>query len=133
MMTPTKIAKPWGFELLWAYTDHYAGKILHIDRGKRLSLQYHNRKDETLYLLNGRMRLDLEDDGGALVQHEVQPGESFRVPAGRRHRIHALEECRVLEASTPELDDVVRIQDEYGRAVVSEEARTVAAGLYGEI
>jgi mannose-6-phosphate isomerase len=115
-MTPNKIVKPWGFEVLWASTDRYAGKILHIDSGKRLSLQYHNRKDETLYLLNGRMRLELEDEGGRIVQHEVRPGESFRVPAGRRHRIHALEECRVLEASTPELDDVVRLQDEYGRA-----------------
>lgn len=115
MSTPNKVVKPWGFELLWAYTDRYAGKILHIDPGHRLSLQYHNNKDETLYLLDGRMRLDLEDDGGALVQHFVEPGESFRVPAGRRHRIHALEKCQVLEASTPELDDVVRIQDEYGR------------------
>jgi mannose-6-phosphate isomerase len=115
-MTPHKIVKPWGFELLWACTDRYAGKILHIDKGRRLSLQYHNCKDETLYLLDGRMQLELEDDGGALVQYDVRPGESFRVPAGRRHRIHALEECNVLEASTPELDDVVRIQDEYGRA-----------------
>lgn len=114
-MTPNKVLKPWGFELLWAYTDRYAGKILHIDPGHRLSLQYHTNKDETLFLLNGRMRLELEDERGALVQHVVEPGESFRVPAGRRHRIHALEECRVLEASTPELDDVVRIQDEYGR------------------
>src|SRR5262245_40436278 len=132
-MTPNKIVKPWGFELLWAYTDRYAGKILHIDRGKRLSLQYHNRKDETLYLLNGRMRLDLEDDGGALVQHEVEPGESFRVPPGRRHRLYALEECRVLEASTPELDDVIRIQDEYGRPVVSEVTSPSLVALYGEI
>ncbi len=115
-MTPHKVRKPWGFELLWACTDRYAGKILHIDPGHRLSLQYHNSKDETLFLLNGRMQLELEDEGGFLVQHVVEPGESFRVPAGRRHRIHALEECRVLEASTPELDDVVRIQDEYGRA-----------------
>lgn len=114
-MTPHKIVKPWGFELLWAYTDRYAGKILHIDSGHRLSLQYHNCKDETLYLLDGRMRLDLEDDGGRLVQHFVAPGESIRVPAGRQHRLHALEECTVLEASTPELDDVVRIHDEYGR------------------
>lgn len=126
-MTPNKIVKPWGYEVLWAYTDRYAGKILHIDRGERLSLQYHNRKDETLYLLNGRMRLDLEDEGGALVQHEVGPGQSFRVPAGRRHRIHALEECRVLEASTPELDDVVRIQDEYGRAGAPEIAQPVGS------
>src|SRR5207244_8198 len=64
-MTPRKIVKPWGFELLWAYTDRYAGKILHIDPGHRLSLQYHNAKDETLYLLQGRMALDLEDEGGA--------------------------------------------------------------------
>ncbi len=132
-MTPNRIVKPWGFEVLWAYTESYAGKILHIERGKRLSLQYHNRKDETLYLLAGRMRLDLEDDGGALIQHEVGPGESFRVPAGRRHRIHALEECRVLEASTPELDDVVRIQDEYGRAVASEGAGLPAMAMAGKI
>jgi mannose-6-phosphate isomerase len=130
-MTPNKIVKPWGYEVLWAYTDRYAGKILHIHRGKRLSLQYHNRKDETLYLLNGRMQLDLEDDGGSIVQHEVGPGQSFRVPAGRRHRIHALEECRVLEASTPELDDVVRIQDEYGRA--GDAGKLTLAAMYSEI
>jgi mannose-6-phosphate isomerase-like protein (cupin superfamily) len=115
-MTPSKTVKPWGFEVLWAYTDRYAGKILQVDPGQRLSLQYHANKDETLYLLSGRMQLDLEDDRGALVQHFVEPGQSFRVPAGRRHRIHALEACSVLEASTPELDDVIRIQDEYGRA-----------------
>ena len=132
-MIPNKIIKPWGFELLWAYTDRYAGKILHIERGKRLSLQYHNRKDETLYLLNGRMRLDLEDDAGDLVPHDVQPGESFRVPAGRRHRIHALEECAVLEASTPELDDVVRLQDEYGRPVVDEVRSLGLSALFANI
>jgi mannose-6-phosphate isomerase len=126
-MTPNKTLKPWGYEVLWAYTDRYAGKILHIDRGKRLSLQYHNRKDETLYLLQGHMQLELEDDRGAIVQHEVRPGQSYRVPAGRRHRIHALEECRVLEASTPELDDVVRLQDEYGRAVVEERVPVAAS------
>jgi mannose-6-phosphate isomerase-like protein (cupin superfamily) len=98
-----------------------------------LSLQYHNRKDETLYLLNGRMQLDLEDDGGSIVQHEVGPGQSFRVPAGRRHRIHALEECRVLEASTPELDDVVRIQDEYGRASAGDAGKLSLAAMYSEI
>jgi mannose-6-phosphate isomerase-like protein (cupin superfamily) len=114
-MVPNKTDKPWGFELLWAFTDRYAGKILHVDPGQRLSLQYHNNKDETLYLLSGRMQLELEDERGALVQHAVEPGESFRVAAGRRHRIHAIEACNVLEASTPELDDVVRIQDEYGR------------------
>ncbi len=114
-MTAHKFLKPWGFELLWAHTDRYAGKILHIDQGHRLSLQYHNWKDETLYVLQGRMQLDLEDDRGTLIAHVVDPGQSFRVPAGRRHRIHALEECQVLEASTPELDDVVRIHDEYGR------------------
>jgi mannose-6-phosphate isomerase len=126
-MTPNKTLKPWGYEVLWAYTDRYAGKILHINRGQRLSLQYHNWKDETLYLLQGHMRLELEDERGAIVQHEVRPGQSFRVPAGRRHRIHALDECRVLEASTPELDDVVRLQDEYGRVAV-EERVPVAAG-----
>ena len=132
-MTPNKIEKPWGYEVLWAYTDRYAVKILHINRGKRLSLQYHNRKDETLYLLNGRMQLELEDDGGSIVQHVVGPGQSFRVPAGRRHRIHALEECRVLEASTPELDDVVRIQDEYGRASTGDDGKLSLAAMCSEI
>lgn len=114
-MIAHKTLKPWGFELLWAHTDRYAGKILHIGQGQRLSLQYHNSKDETLYVLEGRIQLELEDDYGALMVHVGGPGQSFRVPAGRRHRIHALEECQVLEASTPELDDVVRIHDEYGR------------------
>jgi mannose-6-phosphate isomerase len=113
---PTVTEKPWGYELLWACTSRYAGKILHIEAGGRLSLQYHERKEETLHLLSGRMRMELELEDGAWFDEEIGPGTCIHVPTGRRHRMTAVETCDVLEVSTPELDDVVRVQDDYGRA-----------------
>jgi mannose-6-phosphate isomerase-like protein (cupin superfamily) len=107
--------KPWGHELLWADTERYAGKILHIEAGGRLSLQYHERKEESLYLLRGRMRLELERADGSWLDAEIEPGTCFHVATGRRHRMTAIETCDVLEVSTAELDDVVRVQDDYGR------------------
>jgi mannose-6-phosphate isomerase-like protein (cupin superfamily) len=112
---PTRTEKPWGHELLWAHTSRYAGKILHIEAGGRLSLQYHERKEESLYLLSGRMRLELELADGSWFDGEVAPGTCIHVATGRRHRMTALETCDVLEVSTPNLDDVVRVQDDYGR------------------
>ena len=119
MQTPRRVDKPWGYELLWACTDDYAAKILHIDAGHKLSLQYHERKYETLLLYAGRMLLILEDEQGVLREIHVGPGEAYHIPAGRRHRMVALEECEVFEVSTNDLDDVVRIEDAYGRASAS--------------
>jgi mannose-6-phosphate isomerase-like protein (cupin superfamily) len=110
-----RVEKPWGFELVWAHTDRYAGKLLVIRAGKRLSLQYHERKDESIYVLRGRMALHLADEGGELRVHELGPGDHCRIPAGRTHRFEALEDVELVEVSTPELDDVVRVADDFGR------------------
>jgi mannose-6-phosphate isomerase-like protein (cupin superfamily) len=107
--------KPWGWEEIWAETERYAGKILMIRAGHRLSLQLHRRKDESIYVLAGRLRLTLENAAGELEQVDLPPGESRRIPTGRRHRFEALEETRLIEVSTPELGDVVRLEDDYGR------------------
>lgn len=111
-----RVNKPWGHEEIWAETDRYAGKILFVRRGKRLSLQLHRSKDESIYVLRGTLRLTLEGDGGELEITTLQPGESRRIAPGRRHRFEAVEDCELVEVSTPELDDVVRFEDDYGRA-----------------
>jgi mannose-6-phosphate isomerase-like protein (cupin superfamily) len=111
-----RVDKPWGYELIWAITDAYVGKILHIERGHKLSLQYHRTKVETFLLYTGAMLLVVEDDQGALRETVLGPGDTHHVPAGRKHRMIALEDCEVFEVSTPELDDVVRVEDSYGRA-----------------
>jgi mannose-6-phosphate isomerase len=111
-----KVDKPWGYELLWAQTENYAGKVLHINKGQKLSLQYHRRKEETMLLYSGRMLLVLEDDHGVLRDIHVAPGEAYHIPVGRQHRMIAVEDCDVFEVSTNHLDDVVRIEDAYGRA-----------------
>jgi mannose-6-phosphate isomerase-like protein (cupin superfamily) len=110
----TRIDKPWGYELHWAVTDRYVGKVLHVKAGHALSLQYHNRKDETIHLYSGRLLFEIDRDG-ELIGWEMRPGESVHVPPKTIHRMTALEDCDVLEASTPELDDVVRLEDRYGR------------------
>ena len=110
-----RVDKPWGHELHWAVTDRYVGKILVIEAGRRLSLQYHEVKDEAIYVLSGRLRLYLDDAAGALQTQELGPGEYRRVRTGRRHRYEAIERTALLEVSTPELDDVVRLSDDYGR------------------
>ena len=111
-----RVDKPWGYELIWAHTDRYVGKTLHIDAGQALSLQYHRKKDETLYLLAGTLDLEVGDDERALQTIALQPGDSIHMWPGRRHRLTARTACDVLEVSTPELDDVVRLADRYGRA-----------------
>lgn len=111
-----RVEKPWGYELIWARTDRYVGKILHIERGEALSLQYHRVKDETLYVLSGTLALEVGDTDDGLERLQLGPGDSIHLPPGRRHRLTALETCEVLEASTTELDDVVRLADRYGRA-----------------
>ena len=115
-----RVPKPWGHELIWAHTDRYVGKILVIDAGKRLSLQRHEIKDESIYVLSGRLRLYLEDESGAVQTEELGPGDHRRVATGRIHRYEAIERVELLEVSTPELDDVVRLEDDYGREGTSE-------------
>jgi mannose-6-phosphate isomerase-like protein (cupin superfamily) len=110
-----RVEKPWGYELIWAHTDRYAGKILVIETGKRLSLQYHRTKDESIFVLQGRLCLELEGEDGRVEEHELGPGEHRRIPVGRRHRFSARERVELVEVSTPELDDVVRLQDDFGR------------------
>jgi mannose-6-phosphate isomerase-like protein (cupin superfamily) len=111
---PKRVEKPWGYELWWGHTERYVGKLLHVAAGKQLSLQYHQRKDETIHLLAGEMVLVLQEDG-VLVDHPMRPGQSYRVRPGTIHRMRAVTDCDVLEVSTPEVEDVVRVQDDYGR------------------
>jgi mannose-6-phosphate isomerase len=112
---PCRVEKPWGYEIWWAHTELYAGKILHVEAGAALSLQYHERKDETSYLLRGRLTLTKGPAEDAMSTREVAPGESWRNQPGELHTIEALEDSDVLEVSTPDLDDVVRVRDRYGR------------------
>ena len=114
----TRVEKPWGYEIIWARTDRYVGKILHLRAGEALSLQYHRVKEETIRVLSGRMRFDTEDEQGTRSTI-LAPGDGAHIPPGTRHRMEALEECDILEVSTPELDDVVRLEDRYGRAGTS--------------
>ncbi len=108
------VPKPWGHETIWAHTDRYVVKILHINAGHSLSVQYHNRKDETVHLLNGELiyRVKL---GDKLEDMRLTRGQSFRITPGTVHQMEAITDCDILEASTPELEDVVRLQDRYGR------------------
>jgi len=109
-----RVDKPWGYELIFAKTGRYVGKILHITRGESLSLQYHEIKDETLYVVAGELKLTLEQDGERRVM-PLRSGEAFHIPPRMVHRMEAIEDTDVAEVSTPELDDVVRLDDRYGR------------------
>ncbi len=114
---PQRVEKPWGHEVIWALSEHYAGKLLHVTAGQRLSLQFHREKDETLYLLEGRAEIELAGPGEKATSSEVvTPGAAFRIRPGTVHRITAIEDVVMLEVSTPHLDDVVRLEDAYGRA-----------------
>jgi mannose-6-phosphate isomerase len=120
MASDTRVVdKPWGHELVWAVTDRYVGKILHIKQGEALSLQYHRVKDETIMVLSGKLQLQYFADGEAVRARDLGPREPFHVTPGLRHRMIALEDTDVLEVSTPELDDVVRLEDRYGRTGTS--------------
>ena len=112
---PRRVEKPWGHEIIWAHTDQYVGKILVIETGHRLSLQYHEIKDEWIHVLEGRLRLSLQNDAGDVDVRELRPGDGAHVPVRRIHRYEAVETCRIIEVSTPELEDVVRIEDDFGR------------------
>jgi quercetin dioxygenase-like cupin family protein len=111
----TKVEKPWGHELIWARTGDYVGKLLFIKKGHRLSLQYHREKEETIFLQAGVMQFVFEGQSGSLEDIILKPGEAHHIPVGRKHRMIALEDCTVFEVSTPQLDDVVRLEDSYGR------------------
>jgi mannose-6-phosphate isomerase len=112
---PVRIDKPWGYEIWWAWTDHYVGKILHVDRGHRLSVQFHEHKDETSYVLRGRLKLLKGTSADDLEETEVHEGAQWRNLPGEVHTIEAIEDADVLEVSTPHLEDVVRLVDSYGR------------------
>lgn len=114
-----RVAKPWGYELIFAKTDRYVGKILHINEGESLSLQFHEMKEETLYVVAGELRLTIEHEGD---RREIafRQGEAFHIPPRLIHRMEAIVDTDVAEVSTPELHDVVRLEDRYGRAATSE-------------
>lgn len=114
---PYRVEKPWGYELIWARTDRYVGKILHVNAGQILSCQYHNFKDETMHVLRGELILRTQEPvaGSAMTDRPFRAGDSVHIPAKLIHQIEAVVDSDVLEASTPELDDLVRINDRYGR------------------
>jgi mannose-6-phosphate isomerase len=114
-----RVEKPWGYELIWAKTGDYVGKVLHINKGHKLSLQYHRMKEETFFVATGKMMLVFENDKGVLEEILMNAGEAHHIPVGRKHRMVGVEDCDVFEVSTPQLDDVVRIEDGYGRTGTS--------------
>ena len=109
------VPKPWGSEQIWALTERYCGKVIRISAGKRLSLQRHERKEESLIVLRGTLRLHLEDDEGIVRVVELGPGESAHVDTHRIHRFEAATDVELVEVSTPEIDDVERLEDDFGR------------------
>jgi mannose-6-phosphate isomerase-like protein (cupin superfamily) len=113
---PRRVDKPWGHELIWALTDVYCGKLLFVKAGHSLSLQLHREKDESWLVHAGRARVELGHEGENLAENEVGPGEAFHFTPGTVHRVTAIEDTTILEVSTPQLDDVVRLEDSYGRA-----------------
>ena len=113
---PRRTEKPWGYELLYAHTSRYVGKVIFVEKGHRLSLQYHQRKDESMYILSGKARIDFGEDEAKLTSLVLEPGGTIRLKPLTRHRVEALEDTTLLEVSTPELEDVVRLRDDYGRA-----------------
>lgn len=111
-----RVEKPWGYELIWAETKDYVGKILHINKGGKLSLQFHKIKEETIYIQSGKMLFLFEDENGKVLEVTLLPGQAHHIPTGRKHRMIGLEDTDVFEVSTPHLDDVVRLEDSYGRS-----------------
>ncbi|MEX2612072.1 MAG: cupin domain-containing protein [Gaiellaceae bacterium] len=113
--SPRRVEKPWGWELIWAETDTYVGKLLFVRAGEALSLQYHETKDESWLVREGRARLELGEAGDELEEVEIGAGDALRYPPGTLHRVTALEDTLIVEVSTAHLDDVVRVEDRYGR------------------
>jgi len=112
---PRKTEKPWGYELLFAHTPKYVGKVIFVKKGYRLSLQYHQEKDESMYLHQGKALMTIEGSDGQLVESVAEPGYCVRIRPLTKHRLQAIEDTTILEVSTPELEDVVRVEDDYGR------------------
>jgi len=110
------VEKPWGYELRWAVTDRYLGKVIHINKGEALSLQYHRLKDEYQYVITGTVEMELGDSDGVLTTYRMQAGDTLHITPGTRHRLTAIEDSDIFEVSTAEIDDVVRLEDRYGRA-----------------
>ena len=114
---PTRVEKPWGHELLWALTEDYCGKVIFVRKGESLSLQFHREKDESWYVQSGRAELEIGTPGDKIPNSEVVgPGAAFRLRPGTIHRVTALEDTTILEVSTPQIEDVVRLEDKYGRS-----------------
>ena len=113
---PRKTEKPWGYELLYALTPRYAGKLIFVKKGYRLSLQYHKEKEESMYLLRGKVRFSVQPQNDKMTDIVGEPGFTLHLPPQTTHRVEALEDSTILEVSTPQLGDVVRLQDDYGRA-----------------
>jgi mannose-6-phosphate isomerase len=112
-----RVEKPWGYELIWAESEFYVGKILFLRAGQALSLQFHKVKDETVYVHEGKVQWEIGESGAAMLDREVVgPGTAFRIRPGTIHRMTAIEDTTMLEVSTPHLDDVVRLEDRYGRS-----------------
>jgi quercetin dioxygenase-like cupin family protein len=118
---PRRVDKPWGYEVWWARTERYVGKLLHVRKGESLSLQYHNVKDETILIQSGELLFETgtKEKPGALEKKILKPGDTFHITPGTLHRMTGIEDTDILEVSTPELDDVVRLEDRYGRAGTS--------------
>jgi mannose-6-phosphate isomerase-like protein (cupin superfamily) len=112
----SRVDKPWGYEIRWAITDRYLGKVIHVNKGEALSLQYHERKDEWLLISAGTVDIEIGNLAGALAKVRMHSGDSVHLPAHTRHRVTAVEDSDIFEVSTPEIDDVVRLADRYGRA-----------------
>ena len=110
-----RIEKPWGYEIIWAQTANYIGKILNIRAGERLSLQHHEHKEESLYIQKGKVLILLEESNGGLQEHILLPTEHIHIPAGVKHRISAQDDSEIFEVSTAFFDDVIRHEDDYGR------------------
>jgi quercetin dioxygenase-like cupin family protein len=115
-MEQKTVQKPWGHELIFAVTKDYVGKVLVIKAGHRLSLQFHKVKEETILLHSGEMKFFIENEQGVMEEHLLKPGQSFHILPHRKHRMEAVKDCEVFEVSTPHLEDVVRLEDSYGRA-----------------
>ena len=112
----TRVEKPWGYELRWGITDRYAGKVLHVNKGEALSLQYHEQKDEYQYIFRGAIDIELGGPDGPLTTHRMSAGDTLHIRPGTLHRLTAVEDTDIFEVSTPEVDGVVRLEDRYGRA-----------------
>ena len=112
----SRVEKPWGYELRWAVTDRYLGKVIHVNKGEALSLQYHRLKDEFQYVIRGSVEMELGASDSELTRHKMHAGDPLHITPGMRHRLTALEDADIFEVSTPEIDDIVRLEDRYGRA-----------------